>query len=671
MKKNNSQTNPGPQAEMTTQAVNKTPGLTDEKNKTLKKWHKIVIAIFLILLVPTGTVAAFEEIFSQRIYLRVEIGGLKVGGKTKDQAMEILNGATKKINENGLVFSYQGRQAAIMPIVTAADDPDLSRTAFSLENEKTVEAAFSLGRGGDLLDNLKNQFFIFLSGAKVAPLYQANSEEMKKILEENFGYLEEAPKDAQLEFLTQNGKTEATASGEKSGKIFNYDEAIRAAFSKFENLDYSPTTLDIATAEPKIKKSDTAGALPRAKQLYNLCPITVSEGNKTWLISADQIREWLSFQQTSSGVGVGLDQTKVESYMQNLAKEIDTKPQNAKLKIEDGVVKEFQLHQGGKEVNLAASYQAINNYVLNFDVAKISSQCLRTPPPEDVVHLVINITAPQIPIGSLNNLGIKELVGVGESDFSGSPANRRHNIATGAAKLNGTLIPPGEEFSINKVLGNIDAAAGYLPELVIKGDKTTPEYGGGLCQIGTTMFRVALNAGLPITERRPHSYRVVYYEPAGMDATIYSPKPDLRFINDTPSYLLLQTKIDGNILTFELWGTSDGRKVELTQPKIYNITSPGPTKIIETEDLAPGQKKCTERAHAGADAEFSRTVTTAAGETKTEEWKSHYVPWSAVCLVGKAPGEPAAPETASPPTDSASELPPDPALQNTSPPTTF
>jgi vancomycin resistance protein YoaR len=275
--------------------------------------------------------------------------------------------------------------------------------------------------------------------------------------------------------------------------------------------------------------------------------------------------------------------------------------------------------------------------------------------------MIITIAAPQVPIGTINNLGIQELVGTGTSDFSGSPVNRRHNIKVGAAKLNGVLIAPGEEFSLNKTLGNIDGSTGYLPELVIKGDKTIPEYGGGLCQIGTTAFRVALDAGVPITERRPHSYRVVYYEPAGMDATIYSPSPDLKFINDTPAYLLLQTKIDGNDLTFELWGTPDGRKVEMTTPKVYHFVSPGPTKIIETTDLAPGVKKCTERAHTGADAEFDRTITYNNGEIKTETWTSHYVPWSAVCLVGKtaAPATPA-PETPTTPTSPTGI--PDPAL---------
>ena len=80
--------------------------------------------------------------------------------------------------------------------------------------------------------------------------------------------------------------------------------------------------------------------------------------------------------------------------------------------------------------------------------------------------------------------------------------------------------------------------AGYLPELVIKGDEIKPEIAGGLCQVGTTMFRAAMNSGLKITERQNHSLVVSYYNDLsngnpGTDATIYDPHPDFRFLNDT------------------------------------------------------------------------------------------------------------------------------------------
>ena len=208
----------------------------------------------------------------------------------------------------------------------------------------------------------------------------------------------------------------------------------------------------------------------------------------------------------------------------------------------------------------------------------------------------------------------------------------------GADDLNGILIKPDEKFSLMAALGEIDAAAGYKPELVIKKGETIPEYGGGLCQIGTTMFRLAINSGLPITQRRNHSYRVSYYEPAGTDATIYDPWPDVKFINDSGSYLLLQTRIEGDSLIFEFWGTSDGRVVETTKPVIYNIVPPGKAEYIETDELGPGERRRIETAHSGADAYFKRIVSWPSEVEKEpieETWRSHYVPWRERWLIGR------------------------------------
>jgi len=109
-----------------------------------------------------------------------------------------------------------------------------------------------------------------------------------------------------------------------------------------------------------------------------------------------------------------------------------------------------------------------------------------------------------------------------------------------------------------------------LPELVIKENKTIPEYGGGLCQIATTNFRAALNSALPITERQSHSYAVQYYDPQGTDAAIYIPHPDLKFHNNTKNYILIQTSIYNNILTFEFYGTKDGRSVHFEGPEYWD-----------------------------------------------------------------------------------------------------
>ena len=159
-----------------------------------------------------------------------------------------------------------------------------------------------------------------------------------------------------------------------------------------------------------------------------------------------------------------------------------------------------------------------------------------------------------------------DLLAKGESSFAGSPRNRIHNINVGMKKFDGLVLQAGEQFSFNQYLGNVDATEGYLPELVIKDNVTTPEFGGGICQVSTTAFRAAMQAGLKINERRNHSYPVAYYGTPGYDATVYNRSPDFKFTNDTGNPIYLRTNIAGTKATFEVWGKSDGRVVKINGP---------------------------------------------------------------------------------------------------------
>ena len=186
-------------------------------------------------------------------------------------------------------------------------------------------------------------------------------------------------------------------------------------------------------------------------------------------------------------------------------------------------------------------------------------------------------------LGDTNNLGIKELIGQGVSSFKGSPKNRRFNIAVGVEKMKGILIAPGATFSFNQYLGPVDGEHGFLPELVIKGNNTIPEFGGGLCQVSSTTFRGAMDAGLPILERRNHAYAVQYYSPQGTDATIYPGSVDLKFKNNTPGTILIWPyEKDTNTLVFDFYGTKDGRKVTLEKPVVYDRLPDGSMKATWT-----------------------------------------------------------------------------------------
>ena len=216
--------------------------------------------------------------------------------------------------------------------------------------------------------------------------------------------------------------------------------------------------------------------------------------------------------------------------------------------------------------------------------------------------LAVNTTEPRTPLSSLNSLGINELISRGESKFNGSPRNRRTNIAVGVDKIKGAIIMPGEEFSFNKWLGPVEKEFGFVPELVIKASGTVPELGGGLCQVSSTTFRAAMKAGLPITQRKNHSYAVQYYAPQGTDATIYPGVIDLKFINDTPGAILIWPYLkDKDTLYFDFYGTKDDREVVLEKPIQYDRQSSGAMK-----------------------ASWTRHVTKD-GETKTVEFNSVYL----------------------------------------------
>lgn len=165
--------------------------------------------------------------------------------------------------------------------------------------------------------------------------------------------------------------------------------------------------------------------------------------------------------------------------------------------------------------------------------------------------------------------------------------------------------------------------------------------GGGVCQVSTTLFRALLAAGLPISERRAHAYRVGYYEqdsPPGLDATVYDPSPDLKFKNDTPSYLLIQTKVDTSVpsLVFEIYGNSDGRVATISKPIISEVVAPAEDLYQDDPTLKQGIIKQTEHKAWGAKVTFKYEVVRDGVVIYQKTFVSTYHPWQAVYLRGTA-----------------------------------
>lgn len=329
---------------------------------------------------------------------------------------------------------------------------------------------------------------------------------------------------------------------------------------------------------------------------------------------------------------------KLEEFIMPIAKKVNVKPTEALFTFQaldsngkEGKVSVFRPSLDGREINM----EELKNLVSSKSITLLMLE----KPQEITIKIPVRILKPEITTEKANSLGIKELIGTGNSTFRHSIQNRIFNITLASARLNGILISPGETFSFNKALGDISAFTGYQQAYVIQNGRTVLGDGGGVCQVSTTLFRAVLNAGLPIAERHAHAYRVGYYEQdsdPGFDATVYSPSVDFRFKNDTGNYILIQTFIDPNSerLSFLLYGTKDERESQISSAVITS-QSPPPAPLYQDEpSLEKGVLKQVDFPAAGANVYFTRQVIKNGKVIISDKFVSGYKPWQAVYLRG-------------------------------------
>lgn len=322
----------------------------------------------------------------------------------------------------------------------------------------------------------------------------------------------------------------------------------------------------------------------------------------------------------------------IEAHLTELSETYSKEPKDALFELNNGRVSAFRIEEDGIGIDVKKNMKEVQT---NLDTVSE-----RNIPNSFSIVVEDSILKPNITLSEANNFGILEKIGEGVSDYSGSAPERVHNLTQAMTKIHGVLIPPGETFSYNKTVGDISLATGYKTGYVIKNGRTVLGDGGGVCQDSTTLFRAALNTGLPIVERKGHAYRVKYYEndrKPGFDATVYAPTVDFKFQNDTPAHILIQGAVDKTkrTLTFTFYGKKDGRRVELSDAKVYDHT-PAPAPLYEeTPTLPRGVTKQVDWAAPGAKSQFTYKVYSASGELMQDKvFYTAYRPWQAVFLVG-------------------------------------
>lgn len=383
--------------------------------------------------------------------------------------------------------------------------------------------------------------------------------------------------------------------------------------------------IPVAFVSAGLKEPDGQLAVGEARKFLGR-KITISFGEKTWILGDSQIIPMLTFSKNGA-LKIALDEAKVSKYVTQIAQEVNQDTQEPKLTIENGKAQVFKPSQDGLKLDQEKTKKELTLLLI-------------TDQKSDSLTLSVLREEARVKTEEINDLGIKEIVGRGASNFAGSSAERIFNIELASSKINGTLVAPNDTFSFNRVIGDISAATGYKTAYIIERGRTLFGAGGGVCQVSTTAFRAALYSGLPLVERHTHAYRVRYYEqaghPVGLDATIYTPSVDFKFKNDTQNWILITTEVNRKLatLTFEFWGTKDGRTVEISKPQVSGLVKP-PDPLYEDDPTLPkGVTKQADFAAWGAYVKVKRKVVRDGQDLISEEIISRYRPWQAVFKVG-------------------------------------
>lgn len=586
----------------------------------VKKKHRnyrtvaLVVGIVAGLLVLAGVFVLYVNAYERKILPNIEIGGVSVGGLSVQKAKDKLNDAAKGPSEGRVKIRVEDK--------TFEESTD--NLGLNYNVDKSVESAYSFGHEDKKWLSYWRCFQVLVVPHRIKPDLESAPTALEGWINKTAAEVDEPVQNANIE--VENG--EATVSDSKDGRIIDQKELYDRILTSFLHFTLPDLVVDRQKTGPSITKADAEALVQSAKDLVKDA-LKIEVGNETFTVYPNKLGKWIEVR-ISDGKKekyVSFNADKVREYLDDsVAPSVNVQPRDAKFSFSGGKMTAITNSVDGKTFDTDKAVPEIIKTLENKDANRTLAFELKTQQAKINENL----------IGAAEKLGIKELIGTATTSFGNSPSNRVHNIKNGAQYLSGIIIAPGETFSTVGHLGRIDGSSGYLPELVIKEDKTIPEFGGGLCQVSTTLFRAAMRSGLEITERANHSYRVSYYEPPiGMDATIYSPRPDLKFVNNTANHILIQSSVSGNQITFDFFGTRDGRSVQISDPEVYDVTPPGETIYTDDPSLEPGTTKQVERGHEGSKAIFYYKVFNADGSVKLQQtFRSSYVPWPARVLRG-------------------------------------
>ncbi|RMH02160.1 MAG: hypothetical protein D6706_00655 [Chloroflexi bacterium] len=586
-----------------------------------------IVAIVLVVLLLAVIVTGYQGRHTNRVFTGVAVGHIDLSGMTREEAKAALSEA----------FTYT--EQPVLMLKDPATGQQWLKTPAELglrfDLDQTVTAAYQVGRSGNPFRRLQEMFTSWYYGRSLGPVLVFDENQFNAAIASLTAEINHPPANATLVFDGQN----ANYIPGQTGRVLDVAELRQRLLDPISQ--FQPAEIDLLVHEIKPAVYDETAVAAQIQNILKGEPVTFYLQEplddldlQPIELPAETLKSWLRVEMITNPDGtnsyhVFLDENAAREWLSQYAPIIHRDPVNARFYFDDDT-RELVLvapHINGRELDIEATLNRLQQQIGT---------------PDHAIPFVIREITPTVHAdATAAELGITELISEKTTWFRGSTDARKHNIARAAANFYGIVIAPGEEFSFNKYLGTISEADGYAEGLIIVGGRTIRGIGGGVCQVSTTMFQTAFWAGFPITERWEHGYMLGYYndgEGPGMDATVFSPIVDFRFINNTPYHLLIENYYneEEESLTFKFYSTSLGRTVVKEGP-IFEDIVPAPTEDVWQfdETLEPGTVEQIDWATEGARVTVNRTVYNANGDLILQDsFVSNYIPWPNVFNYG-------------------------------------
>jgi len=581
----------------------------------------LLAGIFGLVILGFG----YSAFYPGKIFPGVAVGGVDLSNLRPEEAVSKLQ-ASPSYSNTGKIMFVDGTQSWIATPMQLGLYPD---------TQASVTKALQFGRSGFIFTRALSQYSTRFSGHNLSPQMVFDQGAAQAFLVQLAELINKPVIEASLKV---SGANVLTVAGQ-TGRELDIPATLKLIEVHLSTQQDGVVPLVIHETQPKIidlsSQAETARKMLSAPMIISV-PGAGDSGPGPWAIDPETLGGLIRFDVTgtenSPEIQIGLDQDQLRAYLGGLAPVIDHQPTNAR----------FIFNDDTRQLDLMTNAEIGRSLDIETTLQQMSSKMLNG---EHNVELVVATKEPAANDSSTGEqLGITELVHAETSYFYGSNGSRVNNIKTAASKFHGLLVAPGDVISMSDVMGDISLDNGYSEALIIYGNQTIKGVGGGVCQVSTTLFRAAFFAGFPILERHAHAYRVGYYEQlasgdrnqslAGLDATVFVPVVDMKFKNDTPYWLLMETYVSETSITWKFYSTKDGRSVEWETTGPVNIVKAPEAKYVENEKLAKNKFKQIDYSADGADIDVNRTVYKDGQVYFQDSYQTHYVPWQAVYEYG-------------------------------------